>query len=163
MYIKRKVKSIQYINNMELSDWFKGFEEGVARLTAEQREAFFSECGKRCVQSGTLQVYKELYEKADGDLDRFFLAANELPGVTAEIVEKAAMYHLYFAECTCGLHGRGYVSTPLLCECSRQSILYVLRMLWRDRKFRVAICNSILRGGQECKMRVEACGKDEDI
>ena len=44
---------------MELSDWFKGFEKGIAKLTAEQREQFFSECGKHCVQCGTLQVYKE--------------------------------------------------------------------------------------------------------
>lgn len=29
---------------MELADWFKGFEKGIAKLTAEQREQFFSEC-----------------------------------------------------------------------------------------------------------------------
>ena len=27
---------------MELSDWFKGFEKGIARLSSEQRAAFFS-------------------------------------------------------------------------------------------------------------------------
>ena len=27
---------------MELSDWFKGFEKGIARLSPEQRSAFFS-------------------------------------------------------------------------------------------------------------------------
>ena len=58
---------------MELADWFKGFEKGIAKLTAEQREQFFSECGKHCVQYGTLQVYKELYEKANGDMDVFSL------------------------------------------------------------------------------------------
>ena len=26
---------------MELSDWFKGFEDGVSRLSPEQREVFF--------------------------------------------------------------------------------------------------------------------------
>ena len=61
---------------MELSDWFKGFEKGIAKLTAEQREQFFSECGKHCVQCGTLQVYKELYEKANGDMDVFFSEAS---------------------------------------------------------------------------------------
>ena len=39
---------------MELADWFKGFEKGIAKLTAEQREQFFSECGKHCVQCGAL-------------------------------------------------------------------------------------------------------------
>ena len=141
---------------MDLADWFKGFEKGIAKLTAEQREQFFSECGKHCVQCGTLQVYKELYEKANGDIDVFFSeAANELPGVRCETIEKGSVYDLYFIECTCGLHKQGYVSTPLLCECSRQSILYVLQSLWKNRKFNVAICGSILRGNPECKMRIE--------
>ena len=140
---------------MELSDWFKGFEKGIAKLTAEQREQFFSECGKHCVQCGTLQVYKELYEKANGDIDVFFSEANELPGVRCETIEKGSVYNLYFLECTCELHKQGYVSTPLLCECSKQSILYVLHSLWKNRKFNVAICSSILRGNPECKMRIE--------
>lgn len=42
-------------NYMELSDWFKGFEKGICKLTEGQRETFFHECGKNCVQCGTLQ------------------------------------------------------------------------------------------------------------
>lgn len=141
---------------MELSDWFKGFEKGIARLSSEQREAFFSECGKNCVQSGTLQVYKTLYEDAHGDLDIFFLKANELPGVRCEIAEKGTVYHLYFTECTCDLSRSGYVRTPLLCECSKQSILYVLHSLWKGKRFQVTLCNSILRGSDDCKIRIKA-------
>ena len=62
---------------MELADWFKGFEKGIAKLAAEQRELLFSECGKHCVQCGTLQIYKNLYEQAEGDMDDFFSKANE--------------------------------------------------------------------------------------
>lgn len=141
---------------MDLADWFKGFEKGIAKLAAEQREQFFSECGKHCVQCGTLQVYKDLYEQAKGNMDDFFSKANELPGVRCETIEKGSVYNLYFLECTCGLHNQGYVSTPMLCECSRQSILYVLHSLWKDRTFRVTICESILQGGQHCKMQIEA-------
>ena len=141
---------------MELSNWFKGFEDGIAKLSEEQRETFFRECGRNCVQCGTLQVYKDLYEQAAGDLDRFFAITDEQPGVRCETVEKDAVYNLYFLECTCELHKRGYVSTPLLCECSRQSIIYVLQSLWKDRTFQVTICESILRGSQHCKMRIEA-------
>ena len=137
---------------MELSDWFKGFEKGIAKLTAEQREQFFSECGKHCVQCG--------YEKANGDMDVFFSEANELPGVRCETIEKGSVYDLYFMECTCGLHKQGYVSTPLLCECSKQSILYVLQSLWKDRTFQVTICESILRGSLHCRMRIEAINTD---
>lgn len=78
---------------MDLADWFKGFEKGIAKLAAEQREQFFSECGKHCVQCGTLQVYKDLYEQAKGNMDDFFSKANELPGVRCETIEKGSVYN----------------------------------------------------------------------
>ena len=139
---------------MELLDWFKGFEKGISCLSQEQQASFFSERGKNCVKCGTLQIYQELYEKTNGDLDAFFLEADKLPGVRSEIIEKGYVYNLYFMECTCMLHQQGYVSTPLLCECSKQSILYVLRSLWKDKTFRVTIGESILRGSQHCKMQI---------
>lgn len=140
---------------MELSDWFKGFEKGINCLNSEQLASFFSECGKNCVNCGTLQIYQKLYEKANGDLDTFFQEADKLPGVRSKIIEEGSVYHLYFMECTCMLHRQGYVSTPLLCECSKQSILYVLHSLWKDNTFQVTICESILRGGQHCKIQIE--------
>lgn len=141
---------------MELSDWFKGFEKGLARLSPEQRAAFFSECGKNCVNGGTLSIYSKLYEDAEGDMDAFFGMANGLPGVKGEVVEKGRVYHLTFLECTCDLCKKGYVTTPLLCECSRQSVLYSLQSLWPERRFDVKLCHSILQGERDCKIRIEA-------
>ena len=140
---------------MELSDWFKGFEKGIARLSPEQRSAFFSECGKNCVDGGTLSIYRKLYEDAGGDMDVFFQLANGLPGVKGEVVEKGKVYYLTFLECTCHLCKKGYVTTPMLCECSRQSVLYSLRSLWKGRDFQVKLCHSILQGEPDCKMRIE--------
>lgn len=137
------------------SDWFKGFEKGIAKLTAEQREQFFSECGKNCVNGGTLSVYRKLYEDAKGDLDVFFQMANDLPGVKGEVVEKGRIYHLIFLACTCDLCKKGYITTPLLCECSRQSVIYSMQNLWREQKFNVMLCHSILQGKRDCKIRIE--------
>ena len=140
---------------MELSDWFKGFEKGIARLSPEQRSAFFSECGKNCVDGGTLSIYRKLYEDAEGDMGVFFQLANGLPGVKGEVVEKGRIYYLTFLECTCHLCKKGYVTTPMLCECSRQSVLYSLQSLWKGRDFQVKLCHSILQGEPDCKMRIE--------
>lgn len=140
---------------MELHDWFKSFEKGIKHLNQKQRAAFFSECGKNCVRCGTLQMYQELYAKANGDLNTFFIEADKLPGVRSKIIIKDSVYHLYFMECSCMLHRNGYVSTPLLCECSQQSILFILHTLWKDRIFQITICESILRGSQYCKMQIE--------
>ena len=140
---------------MELLDWFKGFEKGIARLSPDQRSAFFSECGKNCVDGGTLSIYRKLYEDAEGDMDVFFQLANGLPGVKGEVVEKGRIYYLIFLECTCHLCKKGYVTTPMLCECSRQSVLYSLQSLWKGRDFQVKLCHSILQGEPDCKMRIE--------
>lgn len=137
------------------SDWFKGFEKGIAKLTAEQREQFFSECGKNCVNGGTLSVYRKLYEDAKGDLDVFFQMANDLPGVKGEVVEKGRIYHLIFLACTCDLCKKGYITTPLLCECSRQSVIYSMQSLWEELKFNITLCHSISQGKRECKIRIE--------
>ena len=84
---------------MELSDWFKGFEKGISCLDPEQRASFFSECGKNCVKCGTLQIYQKLYEKANGNLDTFFLEANELPilwNVLVCFISRVTFPHLCF-------------------------------------------------------------------
>ncbi len=49
---------------MEISNWFKGFEKGLARLSPEERSAFFSECGKNCVNGGT-QISEGRIRKLD--------------------------------------------------------------------------------------------------
>ena len=42
---------------MELSDWFKGFENGIVELPEAQRETFFRECGlKRATLTATLTL-----------------------------------------------------------------------------------------------------------
>ncbi len=141
---------------MEIANWFKGFEKGVGQLSMEQRCGFFSECGKNCViSSGTLSVYQKLYADAQGNKDTFFQMADNLPGVKAEVVEKGRTYRLVFLECTCSLYQKGYVTTPLLCECSRQSVIYSLQSLWKDGHFTVALCHSILRGGTDCEFIIE--------
>ena len=117
---------------MELSDWFNGFQNGIARLLPKQRAAFFSECGKNSVNGGTLSIYRKLYEDANGDMDVFFQMANELPGVKGEVAEKGHVYYLTFGECTCHLCKKGYVTTPLLCECSRQSVIYSIKAFGKN-------------------------------
>lgn len=56
---------------MDLSNWFKGFELGIARLTEEERKRFFAECGKNCVRNGVLPIYEKLYKDANGNMDTF--------------------------------------------------------------------------------------------
>lgn len=137
-----------------IKTWFEGFEKGLSQLSPPERENFFCECGKNCVQNGVLPVYEQLYIDCGGDLDIFFIRANEFDGVRGEIVECGKSYNLCFVDCACHLHKSGYVNTPLLCECSRQSVLYTMHTLWKDKKFEVTLCKTILRGNEECKLHI---------
>lgn len=92
--------------------WFQGFEQGVAALGTSQQEALFHECGKNCVQQGTLEFYQSLYRTAEGNLDRFFEAVNDTPGLRGEVVEPDTVYLLAFAQCSCPLVTEGYVRPP---------------------------------------------------
>ena len=51
-------------DKMEIENWFKGFEKGLERLSPEQRSAFLSECGRNCMNGGTLSVYQQLHDRA---------------------------------------------------------------------------------------------------
>ena len=53
---------------MKIADWFKGFENGLAQLSEEERARLFFECGKHCVEDGVFQVYEQLYEAAQSNL-----------------------------------------------------------------------------------------------
>lgn len=110
---------------------------------------------KELCECGTLSVYRKLYEDAKGDLDVFFQMANDLPGVKGEVVEKGRIYHLIFLACTCDLCKKGYITTPLLCECSRQSVIYSMQSLLEELKFNITLCHSILQGKRDCKIRIE--------
>src|SRR5699024_9653652 len=83
--------------------WFSGLEKSIETMDPQQRETFFCECGKNCVQQGTLDFYRQLYDSAAGDLDAFFQKVNEVPGLRAEILAPGGQYAFCFAECTCML------------------------------------------------------------
>lgn len=140
---------------MELKEWFKGFENGITQLSADNRNRLFSECAKNCVESCVLKIYKKMYDESHGNLDDFFNKVNDLPGVRSDIVKPGHTYHLIFKECTCGLCNTGLVTTPLFCECSRQSVIYSMNKLWKKHIFNVTLCHSILQGAQDCKIKIE--------
>ena len=119
-----------------LKSWFRGFEQGIADLQPQQREALFRACAVNCVHGGPFGLYCSLFEAAEGDLDRFFVKIDELDGVRGEIVCAGREYNLCFE------------------ACSRQSVLYVMSELWPDRKFGVEVRASILRGADECVLNI---------
>lgn len=137
-----------------LGAWFVGFGEGLDALDESARTTLLSACGRRCAESGPLATYRAMFRAADGDLDAFFRALNRLDNVHGVIIEPGRVYEIQFPRCTCDLVTNGYVRTPKLCECSRQSILHVFNTLLPRARFRVERVATILDGAPSCRFRL---------
>ncbi len=73
---------------------------------------------------------------------------------TGRVIEPGKVYELSYLECTCPKVKCGLRNHPQQCECSRQSILYILSQLEPDSHFEVRIENTILRGSDRCTFRI---------
>ena len=134
--------------------WFLGFEEGLNEIDSEAREHLLKHCARRCADTGVLQSYLRLYQAVNGDRDAFYRRLSELGHVRGEVVVPGKEYRICFPECACDLHTSCGVNTPGLCECSRQSILYIAQSVWGDGQIRAEQVSTILSGDPECRFSV---------
>lgn len=134
--------------------WLQGFENGLEAMDSEARSCLLGQCARKCADTGVLQAYKQLHKAVQGDRNAFYTRMEELGDARGEIVVTDREYHVYFPKCSCDLHTTGGVNTPKLCECSRQSILYVGQAIWKGESFRVEQVETILSGAKECKFKI---------
>lgn len=134
--------------------WFQGFEKGLDEMDSDSLGCLLKHCAKCCADTGVLQNYLKLYQTVNGERDAFYSRLSEIGNVRGEIVVPDKEYVICFPECTCDIHTVFGVNTANLCECSRQSILYVGKSVWSDSKIQVEQVETILSGGAECKFRV---------
>ena len=107
-----------------------------------------------CVKDRVLPAQRKLYHACDGDLDRVYGGAMNGNGYFGKVIEPGHIYELGYEKCTCPKVLSGEVTDPEQCECSRQSILYILSCLEPDSKFEVEILETVLRGAEHCRFRI---------
>lgn len=134
--------------------WFRGFENGLDAMDVESRSSLLSHCAKQCADSGVLQAYLRLHDAVGGDRDAFYRRLSETGDVRGEVIVPGREYEICFPDCACDLHTAGGVNTPRLCECSRQSILYVARTVWCTDSAQVEMKETVLSGAKECRFRI---------
>lgn len=142
------------MDEMFFRQWLQGFENGLDAMDAEARSCLLRQCARKCADTGVLQAYKELHKAVQGDRNAFYTKMGELGGVHGEVIVPDREYNVYFPKCSCDLHTAGGVNTPMLCECSRQSVIYVGENIWKGESFRVEQVETILSGAKECKFRI---------
>ena len=107
-----------------------------------------------CVKDRVLPTQRKLYQACDGDLDRVYGGAMNGNGYFGKVIEPGHIYELGYEKCTCPKVLSGEVTDPEQCECSRQSILYILSCLEPDSKFEVDVLETVLRGAEHCRFRI---------
>ena len=111
--------------------------------------ACYREEAIECVKDHVLQIHKQIYAKYNGDFDRIYTEGYDSKSYTGRVIEPGKIYELSYLECTCPKVKCGLRNHPQQCECSRQSILYILSQLEPDSHFEVRIENTILKGSLE--------------
>jgi hypothetical protein len=134
--------------------WLAGWTRGMAKLSEKQRAAVFAECGKACATPELLPLYRQMFAEAK-NADAFFTAVNrDVDGLSVDTVEPGTVYDFCYPRCLCPLHTEGGVNDGTLCECSRESLLWLMRELFPGRRPKVELLQSILRGDRQCRLRV---------
>ena len=107
-----------------------------------------------CVKGNVLQMHREIYAKYNGDFDRIYTEAYNNASYMGMVIEPGKEYELSYLECSCPKVKCGMRSCPEQCECSRQSILFILSQLEPESQFDVQIENTILRGSDRCTFTI---------
>lgn len=134
--------------------WFPALVRGLNGLDEPARSAVLGECGRACARPVILPTYRALLEEAGGADAFFTLVGRRINGVATQCVTADAVYDLLYPRCGCPLYEEGGVEDPALCECSRQSLLWLMRELFPDRDPAVEVLESVLCGNPRCRLRV---------
>ena len=119
-----------------------------------KKEVNFQEEAIECVKDSVLSMHKRIYDKYNGDFDIIYSEAYNNNSYTGKVIAPGKVYELSYLECSCPKVKCGIRNCPEQCECSRQSILYILSQLEPNNKFDVQIVNTILRGSDRCTFRI---------
>lgn len=138
-----------------IKEWFSWFEKGMDQIDQKEKEKFFSICGRHCAETGIVKLYKDTYDQTCGNFDLFINKyINKMKYVGGKVISPGKIYEITFPDCYCELYNKGYVQTDVICECSRQSILHILRTFNNELEYEVERISSVLNGDKECCFRV---------
>lgn len=107
-----------------------------------------------CVKGAVLQEQKQQFEDCGGDMDIMYEKYSNSDSYFRKIIEKGHIYEMGYPRCLCHLVHEGICNSPELCECSRQSIIYILHKLDPEKEFLVETIETVLQGADKCRFRI---------
>lgn len=134
--------------------YYRLLEEVVGELSPEERARIYRPCAIDCVKGVVLHELRRQFEECGCDLDAQFTKYGDTEYLFAKVLEPGHLYEMGYPRCFCPMVNEGFVRTPHHCECSRQSILYVLHELLPQKKIDVETIETVLTGAPKCRFRV---------
>lgn len=148
------------IDDVFVKNWIAGLMQGASALSQKERETLFRCCAERCARSAPLALYQQASRKAGENIPAFFSLLGENEGIRTKQILPGKQYEIVYSACGCDWHSGGYTDSQMLCECSRQSILYCLEQALPRLRCSVIRKQSLLAGGDCCRFLVKIEGKN---
>lgn len=108
-----------------------------------------------CVKDTVLREQRRQFEECGRDLDKQYTRYGNTDMLFAKIIEPGHLYEIGYPKCVCPEVVCGKKADVVHCECSRQSIIYVLEDLLPDKKIYVETIETVLGGAEKCRFRVK--------
>lgn len=107
-----------------------------------------------CVKDTVLRRQASRFRECGGNLDLMYKKYGDTAAFSAKILEPGHVYEVGYPSCVCPRLQYGETHKPEHCECSRQSILYILENLLPGKQITVEPLETVLSGGERCRFRV---------
>ena len=114
----------------------------------------YREKAEKCIEFTALPEMRRQFEECGCSLDAQYAKYGDTPYFHGEVVEPGHVYIVGYPCCVCPEAANSEISDPNFCECSRQSVLYVLENLLPGRKIEVKTLHTALFGGENCSFLV---------
>lgn len=139
---------------MNNKEFFQNLEDGISTLSKADQARVFKTCAVNCVKGTVLKEMRRQFDECGQSLDTQYTKYGHSEYFFANIIEPEHIYEIGYPRCFCPLVESGLVKSAIHCECSRQSIIYVLNNLLPEKDLKVETIGTVLTGANECKFRV---------
>lgn len=106
-----------------------------------------------CVKDTILPIQRKQFAEC-GSLDEQYKRYGNTEWLFAKTIEKGRVYEVGYPACVCQDVISGKIKDVSHCECSRQSILYIIENLLPNKKINVEIIETVLGGAKKCRFTV---------
>ena len=107
-----------------------------------------------CVTDTVLPVQRNQFEECGCSLDKQYEKYGNTEFFYGMTVESGHIYEVGYPKCVCPDVLSHKVSDVSHCECSRNSILYILQSLLPEKDIQVEILHTVLGGADNCRFKV---------